>query len=221
MYFHDRHEAGRQLAKALDRYRDEPKGLVLGLPRGGVPVAYEVARALSLPLNVMIVRKLGAPGHKEVAIGAIDEDGKSVLNADIIARLGVSESQLQRLIAAEGAEVARRAELYRRDAAMPALSDRTVILVDDGCATGADMRAAVMAAAARHPKRLVAAAPVMSAPAHDLLVQSAPFAAYEVVSLASPSPFYSVGRHYGDFHQYSDQEVLDLMAEARKEQHHD
>jgi putative phosphoribosyl transferase len=221
MYFHDRHDAGRQLAKALTRYRDQPDGLVLGLPRGGALVAYEVAHALRLPMDLMIVRKLGAPGHAELAIGAIGEGGHAILNQDVIKSLGVTEAAIRQIVAAETAEIARRVQLYRHGAPTPSLTGRTVILVDDGCATGADMRAAVLAAAAHKPKRLVVAVPVVSGPAHNLLVQSAPFTAYEVVSLAAPSPFYSVGQYYGDFHQCSDQEVLDLMIEARKEQHHD
>jgi predicted phosphoribosyltransferase len=166
--FHDRREAGRVLAGLLARYRDDPHVVVLGLPRGGVPVAFEVAQALHAPLDVFVVRKLGLPGHEEFAMGAIASGAVRVDNPDV-APLAVPQALVDRVLARERAELARRETLYRGDRPPLALRGRTVILVDDGLATGTSMRAAVAAVRLSAPGRLVVAVPVAAVDANDLL----------------------------------------------------
>ncbi|HUO40415.1 MAG TPA: phosphoribosyltransferase [Mycobacterium sp.] len=206
--FSDRREAGRVLADALDDYRDKPDVLVLGLPRGGVPVAWEVAAALRAPLDVLIVRKLGAPRWEELALGALSGGGGVVLNDEVITSLRISEEQLNLVIARETAELARREVAYRGERASVELSGKTVILVDDGIATGASMLAAVAAVRSADPARIVVAVPVAPPSAQRQLRAVAD----EVVCVTVPPSFLAVGEYYGDFSQTSDDEVRTLLA---------
>lgn len=205
--YRDRVEAGRALALALIAYANRPDVLVLGLPRGGVPVAAQVADALHAPLDVFVVRKLGVPGQEELAFGAIASGGVKVLNDDVVAMAGLSDAVINRIVAAEEQEIARRDRLYRGDRAPVQLGGRTVILIDDGLATGATMRAAAQAIQALQPARLVVAVPVAQAEVctgFRALVD-------EVVCLATPNPFHAVGLYYQVFDQTSDAEVRDLL----------
>jgi predicted phosphoribosyltransferase len=214
MLFRDRADAGRELARRLAKYAHRDDVLVLGLPRGGVPVAFEVARALNAPLDVFLVRKLGVPGHEELAMGAIASGGVRVLNEEVVRGLGVSDEVLDRVAAQEQQELERRERDYRgtrRGVAAPAdVRDRTVILVDDGLATGSTMRAAVSAVRQLHPARIVVAVPVGSADTCEEFQRIAD----EVVCARTPEPFYAVGLWYRDFSQTSDEEVRDLLAQA-------
>ena len=207
MRFRDRRAAGRLLATRLIRYADQPNVIVLALPRGGVPVGYEVALALHAPLDVFLVRKLGAPGQEELALGAIASGGVRVLNPDVVEGLAISPQQIDQIAAAEGLELARRAQVYRDDLPAMIVEDRTVILVDDGLATGATMRAALVALRQEQPRRLVAAVPV--APPASCWTLSA--IADEAICLETPEPFYGVGLWYDDFAPTSDDEVRDLL----------
>jgi putative phosphoribosyl transferase len=184
--------------------------VVLGLPRGGVPVAAEVARALAAPLDVLLVRKLGAPGQPELAIGAIAEGGVRLVNEDVLRSLGLGLDAIDRVIAAEEPELERRLRAYRGDRPAVAVAGRTVIVVDDGLATGASMDAACRAVVARGVARLVVAVPVAAREACDRLRA----VAHEVVAVATPSPFWAVGAWYSDFHQTTDEQVVDALAAA-------
>lgn len=206
--FIDRHEGGRQLAQRLTRFADEPGVIILGLPRGGLPVAEEVARALRAPLDAMLVRKLGVPGQEEVAMGAIADGGIRILNEPLIGALGLTTREVANVIADEARELVRRKAAYRGDHPFPDLRDRTVILVDDGVATGSTMRAAVAAVRAQSPRVVIVAAPVMSAEAAATLGEVAD--ACEAVAV--PHAFSSVGSHYQDFPQTSDDEVRRILA---------
>ncbi|WP_242513478.1 phosphoribosyltransferase [Halochromatium salexigens] len=213
----DRTEAGRLLAEALPDYLGRMDLLVLALPRGGVPVAAEVARALAAPLDLMLVRKLGVPGQPELAMGAIASGGAQVLNPDIIRALGISRPAIERVTESEQRELERRETAYRGTRLPPALAGRCVILVDDGLATGATMRVAVQAAAAHGPAELVVAVPVASTEAVDLVAEQAD----RVVELATPEPFMGVGAWYDRFSQTTDDEVRALLDEAwQREDHH-
>lgn len=209
--FRDRRQAGRVLAQRLEAYRHTDNLLVLALPRGGVAVGYEVARALEAPLDVIVVRKLGFPGHEEYALGAIASGGVRVMNS--LPGMRVSPQILAEILAREQAELVRREQLYRKDRAPASIDGRTVIVVDDGLATGATMRAAVLAIRRQHPARLVVAAPVG---AEDTCVQLEA-EADEVVCAAMPNPFRAVGLWYREFPQASDEEVRDLLEAARRE----
>ncbi|GAA2914896.1 hypothetical protein GCM10010517_81220 [Streptosporangium fragile] len=208
--FRDRRDAGRVLAGMLEHYRGRPGVIVLGLPRGGVPVAYEIAAALGAPLDVFLVRKLGVPGHEELAMGAVAGGGVVTLNDDIIHGLTVSPEVIERVIRRERQELRRRDRLYRGSRPAPEPDGRTVILVDDGLATGASMRAAVQALRRLHPARIVVAVP--TAP-RSACRELAPLVD-EVVCAATPSPFFAVGYSYRDFDQTSDDEVRDLLHAA-------
>lgn len=212
MRFADRVEAGRVLAEHLSSYRGA-LGVVLGLPRGGVPVAYEVARALDLPLDVLVVRKLGLPGHEELAIGAIASGGVVVYNEPIVRALAIPDSVLRRVVAREQRELDRRERAYRGERPPRSLAHATVILVDDGLATGATMRAAVRAVRQRGPAKVVVAAPVGAAESCGDLAAEAD----EVVCAATPEPFHAVGLWYDAFTQTSDDEVRDLLERADRE----
>ncbi len=207
MKFKDRRDAGRALAQALDAWRAQPDVRVLALPRGGVPVAFEVAQALGAPLDVLIVRKLGFPGQEEFAMGAIASGGVRVMG-DADAGWPVSERELEAVVAREQAELARREQRYRGDRPPLDLAGRVLVLVDDGLATGSTMRAAVQAARAGHPRRIIVAVPVASPEA----VQSVGAMADEVVCLHTPQHFRAVGLWYEDFAQTSDEEVDRLLA---------
>jgi predicted phosphoribosyltransferase len=210
--FRDRHDAGRCLAEKLTRYGNRPDVIVLGLPRGGVPVADEVARALSAPLDVFLVRKLGVPGHEELAMGAIATGGTRVLNPDVIEAWRVSEAAIAAVEMAERRELARRERLYRGTRPPPEIRGMTVILVDDGLATGSTMRAAAEALRCREPARLVAAVPVAAAATCLELSDIVD----EVVCSITPDVFYAVGLWYEDFSPTTDNEVRDLLLEAEE-----
>ncbi|MHA6797594.1 erythromycin esterase family protein (plasmid) [Pseudonocardia bannensis] len=208
--FQDRRDAGRTLAGLLDHYRGREDVVVLGLPRGGVPVAYEVARALGAPLDVFVVRKLGVPGHEEVAMGAIASGGVVVINDDVVRGLGITPEVIQRVAEQEGRELLRREQAYRDGRPMPELTDKTVILVDDGLATGSSMHAAIIALREHKPGRIVVAVP--AAPKSTCQELSA--LVDEVICATTPSPFLAVGAWYWDFSQTTDEEVRDLLRAA-------
>lgn len=211
--FHDRTDAGRQLARELGAFRDDPSVLVLGLPRGGVPVAFEVARELHAPLDVFVVRKLGAPGHEEYAVGAIASGGVRVLNDEALRVLRVPQDALDAIATREGQELARREAAYRIGRPPLDLAGKTVLLVDDGLATGATMRAAVAAARQLSPARIVVAVPLGAPDTVRELVR----VAEEVVCVSRPEPFQAVGLWYTHFDQTSDEEVRDLLSRAGAE----
>jgi predicted phosphoribosyltransferase len=213
MIFADRREAGRFLAGKLAEYADRPDVLVLALPRGGVPVAYEVAKALHAPLDVFLVRKLGLPGHEELAMGAIASGGVLVLNEDLVRNLGIPKHVLESVIAAEQKELERRERIYRGDRPPPDVRGRTVILVDDGLATGSTMRAAVAALRQQGPARIVVAVPIGAPETCSEFEREAD----DVVCAVTPQPFYAVGLWYGDFSQTTDEEVHDLLERAAEE----
>ena len=208
--FADRSEAGRILAGQLAAYRNRADVIVLGLPRGGVPVAFEVARALRVPLDVFIVRKLGVPGYPELAMGAIASGGVSVLNDDVVRDVGVSADQIREVAAIEQRELYRRERAYRGHAAPLSLRGRTAILVDDGLATGATMRAAVKAARRLQVSRVIVAVPVGSA----ITCQRLRHDADEVICPMVPLHFRAIGEWYDDFSQVSDEQVRDLLAQS-------
>lgn len=210
--FADRRDAGRQLAARLHAFANEPGLIVLGLPRGGVPVAYEVARALGAPLEVFVVRKLGVPGHEEYAMGAIASGGIRVVNQDAVRELRLSAADLDRVERDERRELERRDRLYRGDRPHADLAGRTVILVDDGLATGSTMLAAVEAARTRHPRRLIVAVPVAPPDTREVIGR----AADDCVCVHTPDPFYGVGMWYADFDQTTDDEVQRLLAAVAK-----
>ena len=208
--FADRVEAGRALATALEARRGAADTIVLGLPRGGVPVAYEIATALALPLDVLVVRKLGLPWQPELAMGAIASGGALVLNEEVVRHLGGRDEAFEAVRAREQAELARRERDYRGDRPPLVMRNRTGILVDDGLATGATMEAAVRSLQALEARRVVVAVPVASPEARDRIAALAD----EVVCLATPTLFSAVGQWYRDFGQTSDDEVRDLLARA-------
>jgi putative phosphoribosyl transferase len=208
--FRDRTEAGRRLADGLREYAGRPDVLVLALPRGGVPVAYEVARALDAPLDVFLVRKLGVPGHEELAMGAIASGGVRVLNERVLAIAGVDERTVDAVAAEEQRELERREAAYRGDRPALDVRGRTVVLVDDGLATGSTMRAAAVALKEQNPRRLVIAVPVAAGETCDEFRGEVD----EIVCASTPEPFYGVGMWYEDFSQTTDEEVVRLLAEA-------
>lgn len=209
--FVDRREAGRALAGKLREYVDQPNVLVLGLPRGGVPVAYEVAVALGAPLDVFVVRKLGVPGHEEMAFGAIASGGVRVLDPVVIAQLRLSDAAIDAVTREERMELEQREELYRPERQFSSVAGRTVILVDDGVATGASMYAAVRALRQERPTKIVVATPVASADAIRALANVAD----ECVCVMRPVIFQAVGLWYLHFDQTSNDEVRRLLREAR------
>jgi len=205
--FRNRTDAGCQLAEKLATYADRPDVLVLALPRGGVPVGSEVARALGAPLDAFLVRKLGVPGYEELAMGAVATGGVRVLNDEIVRGLGIVEHVIDVAVAREMEELARREQLYRGGSPPPDVAGRTVILVDDGLATGATMRAAVAALRRQHPARIVVAVPTASPDTREALMAEAD----DVVCATTPEPFFAVGHWYEDFRQTTDDEVRDLL----------
>ncbi len=208
--FRDRQDAGVQLAAALARYANDPTVLVLGLPRGGVPVAYEVAKALHAPLDVFVVRKLGVPGHRELAMGAIATGGVRVLNDDVIESLQISAPIIDAVAAYEQRELERQQRAYRDDIPFPNLAGRTVIIVDDGLATGSTMRAAVRALRQSGPARIVVAVPVGAFETCRSLRDEAD----QVVCATVPRDFHAVSLWYDEFSQTTDQEVRSLLEAA-------
>jgi len=211
MLFRDRADAGRHLLSRLGAYQGRPDVVVLGLPRGGIPVGYEVARGLGAPLDVFVVRKLGVPGQEELAMGAIATGGVRVVNRDVVDALHIAPDVLDRSAEAERRELERRERSYRGDRPEPQVEGRTVILVDDGLATGSTMRAAVQALRQQRPARIVVAVPVAAFATCEELRREVE----EVVCFATPEPFMAVGRFYDDFSQTTDEEVHDLLASAR------
>ncbi len=213
MQFRDRVEAGRYLAEKLKDYAHRPDVLVLALPRGGVPVAYEVARALHAPLDVFLVRKLGVPGHEELAMGAIATGGVRVLNEELVDSLRIPDQVIEDVTAKELAELKRREQVYRDGRSAPQIRGRTVILVDDGLATGSTMRAATIALQQQNPAHVVVAVPVAVAETCDA------FRAFvdEIICAVTPEPFYAVGLWYRDFSQTTDEEVRELLKQAAQE----
>jgi len=210
MLFQDRTEAGRTLAAELMDYADRHDVLVLALPRGGVPVAFEVAQALRAPLDIFLVRKLGVPGHPEFAMGAIATGGVRILNEDVVRSLRIPEDVIEAVAERESAELERRARAYRSDRPACAVRGQTVLLVDDGLATGSSMRAAVAGLRQRCPERIVVAVPVAS----PEVCAEFRHVADESVCARTPEPFYAVGQWYTDFTQTTDAEVRDLLARA-------
>jgi putative phosphoribosyl transferase len=208
--FQDRHDAGRHLAALLEEYAARPGVIVLGLPRGGIPVAYEVARRLGLPLDVFVVRKLGVPGSEETAMGAIASGDVCVLNEPLIAQLGLSRTAVERVRAHEQLELERRETAYRGVRPPVDVHGSTVLVVDDGLATGATMKAAVMALRAQHVAKIIAAVPVASRPACAELSKMVDCC----VCVSTPAEFFGVGLWYDDFSQTTDDTVRSLLAHA-------
>jgi predicted phosphoribosyltransferase len=209
--YRDRAEAGAVLAGLLRRYAGRNDVLVLGLPRGGVPVAYQVARALGAPLDVFLVRKLGVPGREELAMGAIASGGVRVVNRQLIDALGIPPEVVERTVEAEARELERRERAYREDRPAPQVAGKVVLLVDDGLATGSSMRAAIAAVRRLDPARLVVAVPTAPAVTCQELLQEAD----EVVCASTPPRFRAVGLSYREFPQVSDEEVRQLLRRAR------
>jgi putative phosphoribosyl transferase len=210
MIFRDRAEAGQVLAGLLQKHARDPDTVVLGLPRGGVPVAYEVARSLRAPLDVFIVRKLGVPGHEELAMGAVASGGIQYLNQSVIDALRIDPATIADATGRENAEIVRRERLYRRDRSLLDVHGKNVILVDDGLATGSTMRAAIAALREHQPARIVAAVPAGSVDVCEEIGREAD----EAVCASSPEPFNAVGQWYQDFSQTTDEEVRDLLTRA-------
>ena len=205
--FRDRAHAGRLLAKKLSKYTHHKDVLILGLPRGGVPVGFEVANALNAPLDIFLVRKLGVPGEEEFAMGAIATGGVRVLNEEVIGHMGISAQVIEAVSAREQDELRRRELAYRGQAPPPRISGKTIILVDDGIATGSTMRAAIVALRQQCPSKLVIAVPTAAPSSGDELRTIAD----EVVAVMMPGPFYAVGQWYATFSQTSDEEVRQLL----------
>jgi putative phosphoribosyl transferase len=210
MLFRDRADAGRYLAVQLKKYVKDAHVLVLALPRGGVPVAFEVARKLHAPLDIFLVRKLGVPGQEELAMGAIATGGVLAPNDDVIRALEISDETIASVAARERQELLRRERQYRGDRPAPKLAGRTIILVDDGLATGSSMRAAVAAVRKQNPARIIIAVPVAAASTCAELAQEVD----EVICAITPEPFQAVGIWYADFSQTTDEEVRTLLEQA-------
>src|SRR5215212_9444005 len=210
--FEDRRDAGRRLAGKLSRFRGE-RPVIFALPRGGVPVGYEISRSLEAPLDVFVSRKLGAPGQPEFGIGAVAAGGVRVLNEDVVRRLGIPDDYVEQITARETAEVERRLRYFRGERPEPEVGGRTAILVDDGLATGVTARAAVEALRRRRPRHLLLAAPVRAAQTAELLRPEVD----EMVCLESPSDLGAIGFWYRNFEQTSDEEVVELLERARSE----
>jgi putative phosphoribosyl transferase len=211
MIFTNRTEAGRLLARQLKSFARRKDVLVLGVPRGGVPVAFEVATALHVPLDIFVLRKLGVPGHEELAFGALASGGVRVLDSQIVEALSLSSLDIELAAAREQAELERRERVYRGERSPLDIKGKTVILVDDGIATGSSMRAAISALRRRKPARLVVAVPVAPpSTCHRLRAE-----VDDLVCVETPEPFYAIGQFYRDFSQVTDEEVSDLLERAR------
>lgn len=208
--FRDRADAGRQVAAMLGEYAGRADVLVLALPRGGVPVAYEVARALDVALDVFLVRKLGVPGHEELAMGALASGGTRVLNDEVISSLRIPREAIDAATVREQRELERRERAYRDDLPPPTIAGRTILLVDDGVATGSTVRAAIRALRRQHPARLVVAVPTAAPSICESLAQEVD----QMVCVITPEPFYAVGLWYQDFSETTDAEIRDLLRRA-------
>jgi putative phosphoribosyl transferase len=209
--FRNRTEAGQLLAWELERYAKCKDVIVLGLPRGGVPVAYEVAKALKASLDVFVVRKLGLPGHRELAMGAIATGGVRVLNEEVMQELGISQLTIDAIAVEEQKELAHRELAYRGQRSPPQIRGKTVILVDDGIATGSTVRAAIQAIRLQHPARLVVAVPTAAPSSYREIASQVD----EMVALMTPEDFCAVGQWYLDFSQTTDEDVTRLLEKAR------
>ncbi len=216
MLFRDRFDAGQRLGSRLHEFVHRPDVVVLALPRGGVPVGFEVARVLNASLDIFVVRKLGAPGREELAIGAIASGGVQILNSDVIRELDISDQQVEEVAAHERLELRRREALYRGDRRRLNVRDKTVILVDDGLATGSTMRAAIAALRSENAKQIVSAVPVADRSVCELVDSEADSA----VCLYTPIDFYAVGQWYQNFSQTTDEEVRDLLVRSIKPADH-
>ncbi|HEY3257780.1 MAG TPA: phosphoribosyltransferase [Gemmatimonadaceae bacterium] len=211
--FRDRFEAGRTLAGRLGKYAGRDDVIVFGLPRGGVPVAFEVAHGIGAPLDVFIVRKIGVPWHEELAMGAIASGGVRLIDENLVRQLGLTADDVEQVVEQEQRELERRERQYRGDRPFPDVTGRTGILVDDGLATGASMRVAVAALRQEHPARIVVAVPIAPPDTCATLREEAD----DVVCALTPEPFYAVGLWYKDFTQTTDEEVHDLLTESQYE----
>jgi putative phosphoribosyl transferase len=209
--FKDRVDAGKKLAKELSKYANHSDVLILALPRGGVPVAFEVAKELNVRMDVFIVRKLGVPGNEELAMGAISSDNIRVLNEDVVRSFQIPERIINMVSENELKELERRERAYRGDRPKPEISGSTVILIDDGLATGATMRAAAAAIKTKNPAKIVVAVPTGARDTCELFGKEVD----EVICVATPEPFYGVGAWYGNFSQTTDEEVCELLDKAR------
>jgi putative phosphoribosyl transferase len=216
MIFQDRKDAGQILATQLTRYANRDDVQVLALPRGGVPVAYEVAKQLNAPLDIFLVRKLGVPGHEELAMGAIASGGVTFINQDIVDYLRIPKVMIDAVAQNEQLELERREQAYRGDRPPPNVTDRIAILIDDGLATGSTMRAAAESLRLQSPKRIVVAVPVSSPETCDAFRSEVD----EIICAATPEHFHGVGLWYDNFSQTSDQEVRELMRRATQHQQH-
>ncbi|HJQ11340.1 MAG TPA: phosphoribosyltransferase [Gemmatimonadaceae bacterium] len=212
-YFLDRRDAGRRLAEELSNYVNQSDLLVLGLPRGGVPVAYEVAHALHAPLDVFIVRKLGFPGHPELAMGAIASGGVRILDRQLIEMYDIPSDAIENVTESEQRELERREKLYRDDRPSPDVRDRTAILIDDGLATGSTMRAAVQALRQESARKVVVAVPIAPPDTCEAMRQEVD----DIICAITPDPFLAVGVWYADFSETSDEEVRELLLRAAQE----
>ena len=207
----DRFDAGKVLAKFLKEYYNKPDVIVLALPRGGVPVAYEIAKSLAVSLDVFIVRKLGVPWHEELAMGAIASGGTVIFNEDIIQMLNVSKTEINQVIQSEQDELKRREQMYRGDRVFPVLTDKTIILVDDGIATGATIQAAIKGIRQHNPAKIIVAVPVAATETYETIKKLAD----QIICPQTPSHFYAVGAWYENFSQTTDEEVFDLLTKPK------
>src|SRR5499426_569254 len=212
MRYQDRTEAGRLLAERLAKYKNRPDVVILALPRGGVPVAYEVAQALNAPLDVFVVRKLGVPGQEELAMGAIASGGVRVLNEDVVQMLRIPDEVIEEVVTIEAEELERRERLYRGDRPGLDARGRVAILIDDGLATGSTMRAAARALRRHQPSCVVVAAPVAAGETCDELSREVD----EVICAETPEPFYAISLWYRDFTQTTDDQVRELLAQSAR-----
>jgi putative phosphoribosyl transferase len=210
--FNDRSEGGAQLAVRLKEYKDRQGVIVLALPRGGVATGYEIARSLQVPLDIVIVRKIGFPGQPELGIGAVSETGTVVLNESIISTYGVSKDYIEREISRQKEEISRRVKLYRKGKRLPSLEGKTVILVDDGVATGATMKVAITTLRKEKLKKLIVALPVAPPGVADEIERMVD----KFICIETPFDFMAVGSYYHDFTQVSDEEVIDLLERSAK-----
>lgn len=205
--FSNRIEAGQLLAEQLKHYANRPDVLVLALPRGGVPIGFEITKKIHAPLDIFLVRKLGAPGYEELAMGAIAMGGITVINEDVIQNLHITQEAIEKVIQKEQAELERRNQLYRNNRPMPSIKNKIIILVDDGLATGATMRAAIKAVKTFLPKQIIVAVPVAALSTYLDLKKEVD----DVVCLKTPEQLYSIGAWYAEFPQLEDEEVLRLL----------
>lgn len=211
MRFKNREEAGKLLAEKLKKYQSYPDSIVIGLPRGGVVTAFEVAKALHLPLDVICPRKIGAPGNPEYAIGAITETGEGIFHEDVIAALGIPQSYIKQIVEQEKQRAQRRLQLYRKGKLPLDLEGKTVIIIDDGIATGATMKAAIRSIQSQGAEKMIVAAPVAAPDTYNELLDEAD----EVVCIETPSFFYAVGQFYELFPSTEDEEVVSLLEKAK------